>query len=673
MAYKTNYIDVNKPAKVLSLSVTSINGEAQWPHNDGAGDKWYASGTNPKYYQWEVVATVTAQSHGSHLTRKDFEYNGLDIQVGDWIAGATTGTCCRIVSISAKTATSVTMIVEDWLRYNTFRSSIGNGIFSTGPAVVFQLNENGHPMLDPVPVSITSSDFYLNINSRFQYLNPQMHYVLDQTAHGFSSGDVVSITSSGFAKTTTATATKVIGTVTNPGPGPNQFMIRPNTRIIDFLPAIPGSVGDLIYTDHTTAGGLSTSNTSGRVQFMKITDAVTSSVTGDVVDATTTTANVIEINETQVTLTESSSGAGVTIADAVSNINAGTSTHAVTASSSPSPTTTQTSAQSLAYGLVGIFPGGEITINGTSVTFNTTTAGQAAYGMAVGIGADIVADINAASPTNITASLNGTDVVLTESTGGAITIVNVTNDGNGSPVAGPSSGTGWTLSTGASSGSFLKLTRTDGGEILLDDITGTPTVDYGIFSVHNGRMPLAVTVEQGIRTSGGTTIVTDIAARNALVPQIGDTAYVTDTGESEWGYFIYNGSNWIKLSDEDSAATDASSITHTFTAPVGGFGLISTQTVGRLSPGARIVSVLIDVVTPFSGYTGNAPTIAVGIASDTDKFHDEEQNDLETAGEYVTTPGFVHPTSSTTELEVKAQITHNSSTAGEVIVTVTYV
>ena len=62
------------------------------------------------------------------LTRKDFEYNGLDIQVGDWIAGATTGTCNRIVSISAKTAT-VTMIVEDWLRYNTFRSSIGNGIF----------------------------------------------------------------------------------------------------------------------------------------------------------------------------------------------------------------------------------------------------------------------------------------------------------------------------------------------------------------------------------------------------------------------------------------------------------------------------------------------------------------------------------------------------------------
>ena len=159
MAYKTNYIDVNKPAKVLTVNVTSIANHAQWPHNDGQGDKWWSSGTNPKYYQWTVQGTVTAQAHGSHLTRKDFEYNGLDVQVGDWIASATGGLCCRIVSISAKTSTSFTAVVEDWLRYNTFRSAGGSGIFGTGQSVVFQLNENGHPMIDPVPASITSSTF----------------------------------------------------------------------------------------------------------------------------------------------------------------------------------------------------------------------------------------------------------------------------------------------------------------------------------------------------------------------------------------------------------------------------------------------------------------------------------------------------------------------------------
>ena len=64
MAYKTNYIDVNKPAKVLTVNVTSIANHAQWPHNDGQGDKWWSSGTNPKYYQWTIQGTVTALAHG---------------------------------------------------------------------------------------------------------------------------------------------------------------------------------------------------------------------------------------------------------------------------------------------------------------------------------------------------------------------------------------------------------------------------------------------------------------------------------------------------------------------------------------------------------------------------------------------------------------------------------
>ena len=44
--------------------------------------------------------------------------------------------------------------------------------------------------------------------------------------------------------------------------------------------------------------------------------------------------------------------------------------------------------------------------------------------------------------------------------------------------------------------------------------------------------PLAVVVEQGIRTSAGTTVVANIAARNALSTATGDTAYVIDAGNS---------------------------------------------------------------------------------------------------------------------------------------------
>ena len=78
------------------------------------------------------------------------------------------------------------------LRYNTFRSASGTGIFNVpGGAVVFQINENGDPMIDPLPTGIVSSDFYANVNSRFKYLNPADNYLLQKTSHGFEQGDVV--------------------------------------------------------------------------------------------------------------------------------------------------------------------------------------------------------------------------------------------------------------------------------------------------------------------------------------------------------------------------------------------------------------------------------------------------------------------------------------------------
>ena len=655
MAYTTNFIDLNKPSKVLSLNVTGISGEAYWPHNDGAGDKWWASGSNAKYFQWEIVATVTAQAHGSHLTRKDFEYNGLDIKVGDWVAGATTGTCVKIVSISAKTTTTVTMVVEDWLRYNTYRSSIGAGIFNTGSAVCFQLNENGHPMLDPVPLGIASADFYLNINSRFQYLNPQMHYVLDQTAHGFAEGDLVSATGSGFAKTTSSSANKSIGTVTHPGPGPNQFMLRPNTRVIDFVPAIPGSVGDYIYTDNNVAGGLTTADTSGKIQFIKIADPIATSITGSVTNPTTTSGNKLEINETEVTYTGT-----VTYTEFINQTNNGTSTHKVTASETPAPTTATTATLSLAYGLVGVYPGGVITINGTSITFSTTTSGQATYGVAVGIAADIVVDINAVGPTNITASISGSNVVLTNSAGGVITIVNVTNDGNGTAVAGASSGTGWVLSTAASTAKYVKLARADGGEILLDEITGNVTTDMGIFSVHNGRVPLAVVVEQGIRTSAGTTVVANIAARNALASALGDTAYVIDAGSSEYAFYVYNGSAWVLIADEDSANTDAQTLTKTLFGALGS----GSSNIGTVSATSRVTLITVEILSACNGTS----TLTIGDAGDNDRLVTDADVDLTTTGVYNVTSAHQY----SAETAILSYYTNNSTTQGSIKINVSY-
>ena len=139
--YKSSHIELNVPNKVLETSISSVTGNAYWDHANGSGDIWYSGSGTKKYYRWEVTFSVTQQLHGSHLTRDDFKFNGLDVVVGDWLAESTTGDCWKIISISAKSTTSVTAVVEDWLRYNTFRASNGNGAPSNGSGVVFSLND----------------------------------------------------------------------------------------------------------------------------------------------------------------------------------------------------------------------------------------------------------------------------------------------------------------------------------------------------------------------------------------------------------------------------------------------------------------------------------------------------------------------------------------------------
>jgi hypothetical protein len=129
--YKTSAIDLNVPAKVISCTVISAKNIASWPYDDGLGDNWWAGASNAKAYRWEITMGVTQVNHGSHLTRTPFRFDGFDITVGDFIAGATDGRALQIVSIIEKTALSVTCQVEDRLRYNTFRSAAGTGIFNS--------------------------------------------------------------------------------------------------------------------------------------------------------------------------------------------------------------------------------------------------------------------------------------------------------------------------------------------------------------------------------------------------------------------------------------------------------------------------------------------------------------------------------------------------------------
>ena len=670
MSYKTSQIELNVPNKVLGVNVSSIAGKTQWAHANGSADRWYSGGSSPKFYQWTITFSVTAQTHGSHLTRKDREFNGLDVTVGDWIAGATTGQCLKIISVSSKSSSSLTCVVEDVARYNTFKSNTGGGIFNTGSCVVFTLNESGHPMLDPLPSGIVSSDFYANVNSRFQYLNPQLNYLLEKTAHGFGVGDVIAVSDTGdFVKANAALVSKSFGVVVEAGPGPNAFMVSPNNRIIDFVPAIPGNAGDFVYAD--TDGDLTTSDT-GKIMFLKIADAVPTSTIGSAINPTVPDGTTVVFNGQS--LTFNGAGFSSTLAETVTQIN-GLSNTNIVANTSPAPTTVDSNSSGTAYGLVGGYTNFSAIFNAgsgnTTVNFTTNAAGQSAYGIAVAIPEDMATDINAASIPNLTASFTTSVLTLTEANGNAINIYNNTNDSNNNPFVGSSNVSGLPATVSASTGSKLKLDRVDGGPIDIFDSTGNFENNTGVFSVHNGMFPLAMNVEQGIR-SASVTVVTDISARNALSPTTGDQAYVIDNGVGEWALYLYDGSAWTKVSDQDSANTDAQTLTYNVTAPVGGFGNSTNNDMGNVSPGGKIQSVSVEIHTAFTGGTQDT-TIEVGTQSDTDFLHGQDDNDPSSTGGYITNPEYVWPSSNTDELEINARINHYGATAGNATVKVTYI
>lgn len=663
--YKSSHIELNIPNKVLETSISAVNGNAYWDHANGSGDLWYSGAGTKKYYRWEITFSVTQQLHGSHLTRDDFKYNGLDVVVGDWIAEATSGDCWKIISISAKSSTSVTAVVEDWLRYNTFRASNGNGAPSNGSGVVFSLNEKGIPMLDPLPTSAAAS-FYPTLASRFEYLNPQTNYVLEQTAHGFTKGDIVAVSSAGFTKANTLTMARMIGVVTEPGPGPNQFMILPNNQIIDFDPTIPGTQGDYVYV--SSSGAFTTSDT-GKIAFLKIQDAMPTVLTGTVANPSVPHDHTILLNSKSVQFTNS--GANATLAQMVGQINAVNNT-SVVASSIATPNIISSDSSTAIYGLTGGYVNFSAAIDSGSgnTTINFTTAGSQYAG--VSTPEDMSTDINAANIANLTVTATTTVLTLTEVNGNAITITNVSSDTNGNPFAGGSSLTGMSLVNASPGTNKLQLTRADGGPIDIYESTEHFRNNTGIASGHTGMYPLAMNIEQGIRT-GGTTLVADISGRDSLAAMAGDQAYVTNKGDGEWGLYMYDGSAWVQISDQDSSTVDAKTLTVNFEMPVGGFGTSTTTNMGNISPGRKIQSISVDVHTKFTGHSGGSPNIEVGTISDPDSYCDSPNNDLTETGSYIINPEYIYPASETQDQLIRARCNHYNASAGNVTVKLTYV
>lgn len=658
-AWKTNFIGLNKPPKVLSGTADDFTPLSYWPYPNSSDDPYWSGGSNPQYYQWIVRFSVNIIGHGSNLTRTPFYYNAQDIEVGDFVAGAQDGKVCQIMSVLAKDDFSITAVVEDRLRYNTFRDPTGFGMFSTpGQVVFFDINELGFPMVDPIPGEASPS-FFSNVMSRFQYMNPLTNYLLEKENNGFQQGDAICIEDGEFTLSDPDNVIKYIGTVVHPGPGPNQFILRPANGIIDFIPGLPGNVGDYIYPSIDGSGDLTTDDFSARPVFMKIANSIPSTSTGTTTNYLGTGAETFEINKV---LIDTTTLAAADLDSVVTLINEKTSEHKVTASKVGAATESNSSAYTSAYGVVAGYIPFAAEINGVLVSFATTNSGTVRFGdPAVADSFDMATDINKANIENIEASGDGGTLTIRNINGAAITITNIQNDVNGNPFVGPNSLTSLSEETDANSTNFtIRLSRNDGGPLSIRDISGAYLTSIGLMSGQTGRYALGLNIEQGLRTSS-TIMVADIAARDALYPLPGDQSYVINAGDGEWAMFVWDGAAWNRFNNQRSDATDARTLTASFdfTSVTSG-----NQRIGFISADRRILDINVEVVSA----SGNTVEIVASSSAGTSVVMESEDSVLSKVGEYGVVSNY--KTSAYTEVSANLSVT---TTQGYIIVNVTYV
>lgn len=674
---------LNIPLKTISGNITEIIGLESMP--------WYdplsfpvppgspAPDPSPRDYRWKVTMTVDLQQQSSYLTRSPGEYDGIDVSVGQWISNVNTGQAWQIISVESKTAEEIEIVVQDIYRYNTFRDPTknGNGSPVFGAYIIFSISDAGLPQIDPIPDSGISSSFTQNLQSRFEYINLQYDYPLYQAGNSFQLNDVIAADSTTNSFVLSDAVNKmVIGRVTSVSDTiPGWFTINPVQKVVDFLDYLPGDVGDIIYSSTTDAGGI-TLTPGGAQLYIKLRNN-TSSVTYSTLPGPTTAGNTFQLNGVDVTVGGTGTMTDVETAANLVSLQTGVGVSRVLL---PTVAETNTALLSSTYGEVVLFAStgpAVATINGVSVTFDITssTPGYGDYAQSP----QMAQVINNANIPNIIASAPNTQtLIITNTAGGAITIVNVDSDVNGVEFAGTGSGSGIILSTSASTVYQLKFEAVDARPINFLDVVGSTLEDFGLTSVENGTKACGLYIEQGLRAVTST-VVTNLTQLYALSPLIGDQAYVIDSDDGdgnnvgEWSMWLYDGSTWVETSNQDSATTDAKSIEYTLTTASG-----NSINIGGISTGRRITLITVEVLEAFDqaatlslGYQVSNPTspapVPAGLMS-------SGLIDLTVAGTYTTQTDVLFGTDTEQgDVTITATFDNSGSTVGEAQIIVSYV
>ena len=650
------------PYRVITGFSSTITGLEGWLYDDGMGDPWW-QGASGSPCRWMLTATVDQVNHSSHLTRVPNIYNGFDIVPGMWVYADGEGKAVRIVSIVNKTEFEISCIVEDVDRYNTFtdKSGTGTGIFSTGRGILFfELGDDGLPVLNPLP-DFTDIASVSQVEARFRVFNPVVETRFFQLQHGFEEGQVLKLDAiTGLFKQAKSDDFHVVGTVTAVGPGPNYFYLEPSTKIIvDLEPGLPGTAGDVIWLDPTTGDRSTSQNGSSTPLYIKMTNEVESFSIGSLDEPVTWDGTKIKLNNHNIVF--SNPDGPIDTASMISIINEHTEKTGVVASMG-SPTNiivgsamyaTSTLSDDMKFELNG-FP--IIVAKGKSIV----------YGESDMIGWwDVIRSIN--EQTNNHGVYGSFDsntgfISFEHAGGGSIKFVNVypeLTSGNDMTVTDM---IGILEDNPASTPSRLKLTRPDGGQIIISDVMGTFTQDTGVHSAANGKLPLALVVTKSMNATSNF-MVADIPAMNALTNiRSGDQVFVQNgVTPGEWELYVRTGEVFTKISDYDSASTDSKTLSIDVD-----FNSVSPILLGNISDGTRIVNVSVVVTEEFS----DDSVLSVGVIGQPEAIMSSSIIDLTVNGSYESGTSFMY--SGDEDGEVHVFVDASGSVSGKAKIIVSY-
>lgn len=123
-------------------------------------------------YRFQIEATIIPQPHSDDSSPSPYQYNGEDVKVGDWLL-TDLGTAVQIVSIVTANTSALFLDceVEDIGLYNVYRDPTVNGeaLPINAQGVIFRLDDEGMPVVDPAYTPFITPFLYTNIIARFQY------------------------------------------------------------------------------------------------------------------------------------------------------------------------------------------------------------------------------------------------------------------------------------------------------------------------------------------------------------------------------------------------------------------------------------------------------------------------------------------------------------------------